>query len=347
MIDTVTYRFRVGVFNANANARHIKQMKRSNTRPNTGNILDFLDNYINTSILFYIFYRIFICHFSLFTLTTIRYTTGACPSSYYNRDFRAQIPYSMISFYVRLFLVYFLMHMLNMFYMKNYWSFTGSYSFFRNVLFKNCILKGKIGLLVSECILWLFGMNLVMLVLINPTIVNPGPTSPVTRSLSNLNVYFQNVHGLIPFGELANEHPMLDNTKCHEISNYLSHSKMDIAILNETWLKKSVLDSEFLHPNQYKIFRADRSKKTHPPDLSNPSRFKRNGGGVLIAVRTDLNLSSKQIQLGGGAEILAVEFTTGTGVKFVICTCYRVGTLGMENHDKIISSLKQLLHRKK
>ncbi|MCP4459695.1 MAG: hypothetical protein GY816_16965, partial [Cytophagales bacterium] len=127
----------------------------------------------------------------------------------------------------------------------------------------------------------------------------------------------------------------------------MNHSKIDIGILNETWLKKSVLDSEFLHPNRFKIFRADRSKKTHPPDPSNPNRFRSNGGGVLIAVRTDLNLSSKQIQLGGGAEILAVEFTTNTGVKFIICTCYRVGTLGMANHDKITSILKNLLHRRK
>ncbi len=253
----------------------------------------------------------------------------------------------MVSFYSRLFLVYFIIHALNLSYVKNYWSFTGFYSFCRNVLFKNSPLRGKAGVLGSECILWLFGMNLVMIVLINPAIANPGPTSPAVGSLSNLNVYFQNVHGLIPFGELANEHPMLDNTKCLEISTYMNHSKIDIAILNETWLKKSVMDSEFLHPNQYKIFRNDRSKKTHPPDPSNPIRFRSNGGGVLIAVRTDLNLSSKQIQLGGGAEILAVEFTTNTGVKFIICTCYRVGTLGMANHDKITSMLKNLLHRRK
>ncbi len=179
-------------------------------------------------------------------------------------------------------------------------------------------------------------MNLVMIVLINPSLVNPGPINPGSGSLSNLSVYFQNVQGLIPFGELANEHPMLDNDKCLEISTYMSHSRTDKAILNETLLKKSVLDSEFLHPDHYKLFRTDRSKITHPPDPSNPDRFRRNGGGVLIAVKTDLNLTSKKINVGGGAEFLAVEFTTATGVKFVMCTCYRVGTLGTENHDKIV-----------
>ncbi len=137
-------------------------------------------------------------------------------------------------------------------------------------------------------------MNLVMIVLINPTIVNPGPINTGNGSLSNLSVYYQNVQGLIPFGELAKDHPMLDNAKRLEISTYMNHSKTDIAILNETWLKKSVQDSEFLHPDQYKIFRADRSKITHPPDLLNPDRFRRNGGGVLIAVKTDLNLTSKK-----------------------------------------------------
>ncbi|KAL5254934.1 hypothetical protein ACHWQZ_G014399 [Mnemiopsis leidyi] len=157
----------------------------------------------------------------------------------------------------------------------------------------------------------------------------------------------KNVQGLVPFGELSNEHPMLDTTKCLEIVTYLRESNTDIAILNETWLKNTISDSELLSTDHYKIFRADRSPKTHPPDLSNPNRFRKYGGGVLIAVRTDLQLTSKQIRLDQGAEILAVEFTTPTGIKFIICTCYRVGTLGMENHKKVIGSLNILIKRKK
>ena len=139
---------------------------------------------------------------------------------------------------------------------------------------------------------------------------------------------------------------MLDKTKCLEVSTNLSEAKIDIAILNETWFKNSIADSEFLHPDRYKIFRSDRSKKTHPPDPSNPTRFRRNGGGVMIAVRADLQLSSKEIRLKEGAEILAVELTTSTGIKFVICTCYRVGTLGFANHEKILGSLRSLLRRR-
>ena len=87
-------------------------------------------------------------------------------------------------------------------------------------------------------------------------------------------------------------------------------------------------------------------RRTHPPDPSNPDRFRRNGGGVLIAVRTNLQLTSKEIKLGGGAEMCAVEFTTPNGAKFIICTCYRVGTLGMVNHSKIVSSLRSLVRRR-
>ncbi|MCP4460360.1 MAG: hypothetical protein GY816_20410, partial [Cytophagales bacterium] len=113
------------------------------------------------------------------------------------------------------------------------------------------------------------------------------------------------------------------------------------------WLRKSISDSEFLLADQYKIFRSDRSNKTHPPDPDNPTRFRRNGGGVLIAVRTDLQLTSKEVKLESGAEMIAVECTTVTGFKFIICTCYRVGTLGMVNHDKIVSSIRSLSKRRK
>ena len=216
----------------------------------------------------------------------------------------------------------------------------------RNLNFR--LFTGRAISTIADCLIWLFMLNGILIVLINPGIVNPGPP-PLGASVGNgniLNVYFQNVQGLIPFGELNNSHPMIDTTKVLEVSTYLNEAKIDIAIINETWFKSSIADSEFLHPNRFKIFRSDRSTKTHPPDLSNPSRFRRNGGGVLIAVRADLELSSKEIRLKDGAEILAVEFKTSTGIKFVICTCYRVGTLGSVNHETIIESLKTLLRRR-
>ena len=107
-----------------------------------------------------------------------------------------------------------------------------------------------------------------------------------------ISVYYQNVQGLIPFGNLSERHPILDNTKISELHAYVYRFNPDVIILNETWLKPSILDSEILPTNKYTLFRLDRSEDSHPVDPSNPLKFKRNGGGVLIAVNTSLSLES-------------------------------------------------------
>jgi hypothetical protein len=90
-------------------------------------------------------------------------------------------------------------------------------------------------------------------------ILNPGPTN-------FLGVVFQNVHGLIPFSDLGDDHPNLHESKICELQCFAYQNKPDIIVLNETWLKSSIHDNEILSPDLYKIFRLDRSMKTHPPD---------------------------------------------------------------------------------
>ena len=98
---------------------------------------------------------------------------------------------------------------------------------------------------------------------------------------------------------------------------------------------------------QYKCFRLDRSDKSHPPDPNNPKKFRRNGGGVLIAIRDDLDVKCSEIKLKAAAEILAVQLTLGNGNKFIFSTCYRVGTLGLSNHESVIESYRPLLTKAK
>ena len=342
MIDTLVYRFRVGVYNANTNARYLKRLKSGKRPTSAGSIFDLNAGYISSSILLYLFYILFIIYMSISLLMVLDISSEACPS--YNRDFRAGLP-SFAFTYNQVYPIYFIIHILNMYYIRNCFSFKGFLKFCHTCAVKNILVGGRIGKCLSVLVVWLFGLNIFLITVVNPGIVNPGPVNPGPGS--NLKVYFQNVQGLIPFGELKNNHPMLDITKCLELSTYLKEYKIDIAILNETWLKKSILDSEILPATQYKIFRCDRSNKAHPSDPMNPKRFRRNGGGVLIAVRNDLKVTSKEIKLGGGAEIIAVEFTTAAGLKFIVCTCYRVGTLGLVNYDKIIGSLQCLVRRRK
>ena len=190
---------------------------------------------------------------------------------------------------------------MNNYYVRNTFSLLGFHKFCQMSIYRNIPFKGRIGKAFTNCIIWMFGMNLLLVVIANPGITNPGPP-PLSVNGGNgskLSIYFQNVQGLIPFGELDSAHPMLDTSKCLEISTYVREAQIDIIVLNETWLKNSVADSEFLHPDRYKVFRADRSVRTHPPDPTNPTRFRRNGGGVMIAVRTDLQVSTKEIRLKG------------------------------------------------
>ena len=337
MIDLAVYRARIGIHNANSHLKGMKSLHPSVTGKYTGSILDRGDSCISS--LLFLFYIIVIMYFIIYVqLLTVDLSSTVHPSLINNRLSFVNFPASAANSYNRCFLVILVMHVIRRYLLRNQGNLCGLSGFLQASIRRNIMARGSLGLYLTQTVLWTFGVNFCLIAIANPGIVNPG--------LGCLKVLFQNVQGLIPFGELNNTHPALDQTKCFEFSNYLRENVIDIAVLNETWLKKSVRDSEILSTNQYKIFRKDRSSRSHPPDPSNPNRYRRNGGGVLIAVRTDLNLTSKEIKLGGGSEISAVEFTLPNGAKFIVCTCYRVGTLGMENHNKIVNSLRTLIRRR-
>ena len=120
-----------------------------------------------------------------------------------------------------------------------------------------------------------------------------------------------------------------------------------LIVRNETWLKSSILDEEIFPINDYKVFRCDRSELNHPSDPNNPNKFRKNGDGVLIAISSILQVSSNSINLKCKAEMLAVELILEDGSKIVISTCYRVGTLGIQNCNEIVLALNKLLRKKK
>ena len=110
-------------------------------------------------------------------------------------------------------------------------------------------------------------------------------------------------------------------------------------MLNETWLRKSVNDHEIIKDKNFSIFRNDRTQASHPSDPNNPKKFKKFGGGVLIAIRSDVQDDIKRLSVRKGAEILAIEVSID-GKKFVFCTVYRVGNLEKPNHASIMSTIK-------
>ena len=124
----------------------------------------------------------------------------------------------------------------------------------------------------------------------NMSLLNPGPEH------DGLSCFFQNVQGFVTLNSIHKQHPDLNITKLIEFQTHIFENSPDIILLNETWLKPTINDSEIIPSDNYRIFRRDRSPDSHPPDPENPNKFKANGGGVLIAVKNSLNLKPKEIK---------------------------------------------------
>ena len=197
--------------------------------------------------------------------------------------------------------------------------------------------------IISFVIVWTHLLNFCMICIVNPSLLNPGPQSRENTT----KVYYQNVQGLIPISNLNNKNPEMNTTKLLEIQAHILKKGYDIIILNETWLKPSIHDNEILPYDQYKIFRLDRSRKTHPTEPKNSStKFRNNGGGVLIAIKNDLEVTTKIVNINCAAEILSIEITLPNKTKFAICTLYRVGTLGSANYSEVETYLNKLRNRR-
>ena len=113
----------------------------------------------------------------------------------------------------------------------------------------------------------------------------------------------------------------------------------DIIMLNETWLRKCVDYHEVIKNKNFTIYRNDRTQVSHPSDPNNPNKFRKLGGGVLIAIRSNIQADIKRLSVRKGAEIVAIEVTIDNK-KFVFCTVYRVGNLDEPNHASIINTIK-------
>ena len=104
---------------------------------------------------------------------------------------------------------------------------------------------------------WLTIINLLLIVITNPGIKNPGPLT------EDFTVLYQNVRGFVPFNALGKNILPLDNDKLLEFQAYIFEKKPCLVVLNETWLAKDYLDNEIFPNDSYRCFRVDRSLKTH------------------------------------------------------------------------------------
>ena len=198
--------------------------------------------------------------------------------------------------------------------------------------------RSRIHQLCCFFLLWIYSLNAFLVIVVNPSLLNPGP--------KYLKVAYQNVQGLIPFSHLSSSNPLLDRNKVSELQAFAIQTKPDVIVLNETWLKKSISNNEILPDSQYEVFRNDRTRRTHPQDPDNPNKFREHGGGVLLAVRSDLDVITKRLSVSLGLEMLAIKITFPNKESIVICTCYRVGTLGQPHHDTLVGYLRSITSKR-
>jgi exonuclease III len=92
----------------------------------------------------------------------------------------------------------------------------------------------------------------------------------------------------------------------------------DLVWVTETWLTKDIYNAEIL-PTGYSIYRKDRKM--------------RNGGGVLLAIKSD------------DLEVTSVEIITHSKLKLLICCCYRPPNAEKIWLDKFNSILADLSSR--
>ena len=86
--------------------------------------------------------------------------------------------------------------------------------------------------------------------------------------------------------------------KLQEFNSNFDRDDFDLIAIAETWLNDSVFDSEILINGGYNIFRKDRSKETSD---------KQDGGGVILAVNSNLNASRRHDLEEDKLEILWVQ----------------------------------------
>ena len=180
-------------------------------------------------------------------------------------------------------------------------------------------------------------LNKTLIIINNCSLLNSGPKDP-----NKISVFYQNIQGLIAYSSLGSEHPTMNITKMSELNCFVASQQPDTIIFNETWLKDNVQNSEILPNKDYKIFRHDRSLLTHPPHPSEPKKCRRNGGGVLIAISSSLDLNPKLYISKAKAEILSVVLTLKNSKKICITTCYRVGTLQENNFNEVSDHIQNI-----
>ena len=167
--------------------------------------------------------------------------------------------------------------------------------------------------LQMSALLYITMLNLILIVLTNPCIVNPGPQAP------NIKVSYCNAQGLIMMSSMRGRQPIFQTNKLLDFQSYIHLNKPDLVILNETWLNEYINTSEIVGEEYYKAFRQDRTAQ------DKEKYGKVGGGGVLILCRQDLEINITEIKMPTRLPIISVELKFRDMSKLCVSTYYRYG----------------------
>ena len=149
-----------------------------------------------------------------------------------------------------------------------------------------------------------------LILLAGDVALNPGPTinSNYTSDLklNQLNALYLNARSLKAFVPADND-SSFKVCKITLLQHLVYSGSYDLICICETWLNESVLSSELL-PG-YSIFRCDRVGKI--------------GGGVLVAIKSNIRAIRRMDLEREDVELVVVEFTTQCNKTTILYTFYR------------------------
>ena len=183
-----------------------------------------------------------------------------------------------------------------------------------NLIFKHKRLTSIISKLDIIYSYYITLINLILIVIVTPSIVNPGPCK-------ELSIAYCNIQGLIMMSSIRGMQPIFQTNKLLDFQNFVHMNKPDIVAVNESWLNEYIHSNEIIDENYYKMFRYDRSQ-------ADKTKFsKKGGGGVFILVKQGLDIETKLVNIPNPNTIpvLSIEIKFKDSSKLCFSTFYRYG----------------------
>ena len=186
---------------------------------------------------------------------------------------------------------------------------------------------GSLLKLVLGCRILLYALYSLFLIYLSGDVeLNPGPrntTNQISCDKRPVKCLLLNARSLMSSVKTNNGKTV---SNLERFQNLVYCEDIDIVFVNETWLSKSVYNTEILHAG-YTLIRNDREGR---------------GGGVLLGIKTGLFKSVREIKHNYNLEIALVELTTMSDMNVLVGSCYRLPNVDktwIENFDNLLNDV--------